>query len=513
MRPTLQPVSLVEANKTHWPLPSALCEFIDNQIRRTPNLLAMESVEHNNVEHYDCIAIGSGEAGKLVPFLLSGQHGKKCAIIERKWIGGSCPNIACLPSKSVIHAANLAHEARMTNKHGLEIPGAQSLKSNLQVVKKRKSEMVKAVNGFQDLFEKFDVELIHGEGRFVSPTLIQVSGGRLLTAKNIVICTGSRAVVDASIPGLVEAKPMTHIEILDLEVLPSHLVIIGGGYVGLEFAQAYRRFGSEVTVIQRGAQVLPKEDKDVVDCLSSILEDEGIRLLTGTTVESVEGTNGDKVTVHVVSSKGKLTLHGSHLLIAAGRTPNVEDLDLAKAGLALTAAGHISVNDQLQTAVPHIFAAGDCAGSPYFTHMGWDDHRIILRNIIGSPRPEGTRGRQVPSTLFTSPELAHVGLHQKEADARGIEYRLVKASMGSTFLRTHTIDQIATAGFAKCLLAKDSDRILGFTALAPGAGELLPVVSLAMAHGLGYQAIRDLIFAHPTLNEGLPMFFLGVEPL
>jgi pyruvate/2-oxoglutarate dehydrogenase complex dihydrolipoamide dehydrogenase (E3) component len=473
----------------------------------------MESVEHNNVEHYDCIAIGSGEAGKLVPFLLSGQHGKKCAIIERKWIGGSCPNIACLPSKSVIHAANLAHEARMTNKHGLEIPGAQSLKSNLQVVKKRKSEMVKAVNGFQDLFEKFDVELIHGEGRFVSPTLIQVSGGRLLTAKNIVICTGSRAVVDASIPGLVEARPMTHIEILDLEVLPSHLVIIGGGYVGLEFAQAYRRFGSEVTVIQRGAQVLPKEDKDVVDCLSSILEDEGIRLLTGTTVESVEGTNGDKVTVHVVSSKGKLTLHGSHLLIAAGRTPNVEDLDLAKAGLALTAAGHISVNDQLQTAVPHIFAAGDCAGSPYFTHMGWDDHRIILRNIIGSPRPEGTRGRQVPSTLFTSPELAHVGLHQKEADARGIEYRLVKASMGSTFLRTHTIDQIATAGFAKCLLAKDSDQILGFTALAPGAGELLPVVSLAMAHGLGYQAIRDLIFAHPTLNEGLPMFFLGVEPL
>ncbi|KAM0693790.1 hypothetical protein Q7P36_007047 [Cladosporium allicinum] len=474
----------------------------------------MENIEHNNVEHYDCIAIGSGEAGKLVPFLLSGQHNKKCAIIERQYIGGSCPNIACLPSKSVIHAANLAHEARMVHKHGLAIPGVQDLKSNLEVVKKRKDEMVKAIDGFQDLFEKFNVELIRGEGRFVSPKLVQVSGGRLLSAENIVICTGSRAVVDARIPGLVEARPMTHVEILDLETLPEHLVIIGGGYVGLEFAQAYRRFGSEVTVVQRGDQVLPKEDKDVVDCLSSILQDEGIRLLTGTTVESVEGTNGDQVTVHVVSSSGaKTALEGSHLLVAAGRTPNVEDLDLDKAGIDITATGHISVNDQLQTAVPHIFAAGDCAGSPYFTHMGWDDHRIILRNIIGSPRAEGTRGRQVPSTLFTSPELAHVGLRQQEADAQGIEYRLVKASMGSTFLRTHTLDQVATTGFAKALLAKDSDEILGFTALVPGAGELLPVVSLAMAHGLGYQAIRDLIFAHPTLNEGLPMFFLGVEPL
>jgi pyruvate/2-oxoglutarate dehydrogenase complex dihydrolipoamide dehydrogenase (E3) component len=473
----------------------------------------MESTGNNNVEHYDCIAIGSGEAGKLVPFLLSGQHGKKCAVIERKWIGGSCPNIACLPSKSVIHAANLAHEARMTHKHGLEIPGAYDLKSNMEIIKRRKSDMVKAVNGFQDLFEKFNVELIHGEGRFVSPKVIQVSDGRLLSAENIVICTGSRALIDASIPGLVEAKPMTHIELLDLETLPSHLIIIGGGYVGLEFAQAYRRFGSEVTVVQRGSQVLPQEDKDVVDCLSSILEDEGIRLLTETTVKSVQGTSGDKVTVYVGSPGRTSTLHGSHLLVATGRLPNVEDLDLSKAGLDITTAGHISINDQLQTAVPHIFAAGDCAGSPYFTHVGWDDHRIILGKIIGSPRAEGTRGRQVPSVLFTSPELAHVDLREKEANARGIEYRLVKASMGSTFLRTQTIDRIATVGFAKALLARNSDEILGFTALAPGAGEMLPVISLAMAHGLGYQAVRDLVFTHPTLNEGLPMFFLGVGPL
>lgn len=489
---------------------SSTFSLIDPEVRHVPDTKAMQSAG-DNVEHYDCIAIGSGEAGKLVPFLLSGQYGKKCAVVERKWIGGSCPNIACLPSKNVIHAANLAHEARMTHRHGLDIPNTHLLKSNLRLVKECKSEMVKTVNGFQDLFEKFNVELIRGEARFISPKIIRISDGRLLSAENFVICTGSRALIDARIPGLVDAKPMTHIEILDLDTLPSHLIIVGGGYVGLEFAQAYGRFGSQVTVIQRSSQVLPREDEDVVDCLSSILEQEGIRLLTKTTVRSVEGTNGSGVAVHLDSPNGPTVLEGSHLLVAAGRLPNVEDLDLAKADIETSAAGHISVNDQLQTAVPHIFAAGDCAGSPYFTHMGWDDHRIILGKIVDSPRAGGTRGRQVPSVLFTSPELAHVGLHQKEADAQGIEYRLVKASMGSTFLRTHTLDPIATAGFAKALLAKDSDRILGFTALAPNAGELLPVISLAMVHGLGYQSIRDLILAHPTLNEGLPMFFLGAE--
>jgi pyruvate/2-oxoglutarate dehydrogenase complex dihydrolipoamide dehydrogenase (E3) component len=258
----------------------------------------------------------------------------------------------------------------MIHKHGLEISGVHNLKSNMEIVKERKSDMVKAVNGFQDLFEKFNVELIHGEGRFISPKIIQVSDGRLLSAENVVICTGSRALIDASIPGLVKAKPMTRIEILDLETLPSHLIVIGGSYIGLEFAQAYRRFGSEVTVVQRGSQILPHEDKDVVDCLSSILEGESVRLLTESTVESVQGTNGDKIMVYVRSSQGTVALHGSHLLVATGRLPNVEDLDLAKAGLDTTTAGHISVNEQLQTAVPHIFAAGECAGSPYFTHMG-----------------------------------------------------------------------------------------------------------------------------------------------
>jgi pyruvate/2-oxoglutarate dehydrogenase complex dihydrolipoamide dehydrogenase (E3) component len=467
-------------------------------------------------EKYDCIAIGSGEAGKLVPFILSGQYGKKCAIIERKWIGGSCPNIACLPSKNILHSADIAHETRMTHKHGMDVNDAKSLKSNMAVVKNRKVEMVKTLNGFLDLFEQFKVELIRGEGRFVGPKVVQVSDGRLLTADNIVICTGSRALVDAGIPGLVESKPMTHIEILDLDVLPSHLIIIGGGYVGVEFAQAYRRFGAEVTVIQSQEQILPKEDNDVVTCLAGILEKEGIRFLTNTTVESVSGLSGQSVTLKLKSTNGaalaETSVQGSHILVASGRLPNTEDLDLDKAGLKKTASGHVVVDEQLRTAVPGVYAAGDCAGSPYFTHMGFDDFRVILGSITGSPRPEGTRGRQVPSVLFTTPELAQVGLREKEANAKGIEYRLVKASMGSTFTRTHTLDPVATEGFAKALLAKDSDQILGFVALAPNAGEMLPVVSLTMKKGLGYQEIRDLILVHPTLNEGLPLFFLGIPP-
>jgi pyruvate/2-oxoglutarate dehydrogenase complex dihydrolipoamide dehydrogenase (E3) component len=343
-----------------------------------------------------------------------------------------------------------------------------------------------------------------------------LSNGQLLTADNIVIYTGSRAFVDASIPGLVESKSMTHIDLLHLDVLPSHLIIIGGGYVGVEFAQAYRRFGAEVTVIQRREQILPKEDNNVVARLTGILEREGIRFLTNTAVEPVSGLSGQSVTLKLKSTNGaalmETSVQGSHILVASGRLPNTEDLDFDKAGLKMTASGHAVVDEQLRTAIPGVYAAGDCAGSPYFTNIGWGDFWVVFGNITGSLRPEGTRGRQVPSVMFTTPELAQIRPREKEAKAKGIEYRLVKASMGSTFLRTHTLDPVETEGFAKALLAKDSDQILGFVALAPNAGELLPVVSLTMKNGLGYQEIRDLIFAHPTLNEGLPIVFLGVPP-
>lgn len=316
-------------------------------------------------DHYDLLVIGSGEAGKFVSWMLSAKHGKKTAVIERGRVGGSCPNVACLPSKNVIHSAAIAHEVRRASAFGVSLSGIDpaSLKSDMPVVKARKDAMVKDVNGFQGSFDMFGVEIIRGEGTFVGPNEIQVGCGRALTANHILICTGSRARVDARIPGLLEARPMTHIELLDLDVLPAHLIIIGGGYVGVEFAQAYARLGSHVTLVQRGDQLIPREDEDVVQALSGILAKEGVRIITSADVQSASGTNGEEVTVSIRSSPGgeEKVLRGSHILMATGRIPNTADLNLDAAGIKTTAAGHIVVDEQLRASTS-VFAAGDCAG-------------------------------------------------------------------------------------------------------------------------------------------------------
>lgn len=459
-----------------------------------------------NAERYDCIAIGSGEAGKLVPWMLSGKKGQRCAVIERQWIGGSCPNIACLPSKTLLHSAAVAQQTRNAQQHGVRIEG---LKVNMTQVRTRKRDMVENVNGFQDLFEAYKVELIRGEGVFIAPNVIQVSNGRLLTADNIIICTGSRSRLDDTIPGLIDAKPMTHIEALELDVVPDHLIIVGGGYIGLEFAQAFRRFGARVTVIQRQAQVLPSEDKDLVDVITTALIREGVHFLTNTKVASVSGTNGDQVTVTLASTDGRAApepLKGSHILVSAGRIPNTANMGLEAVGIKTTDMGHVVVDPQLHTSVPGVYAAGDCANSPHFTHMGWDDHRVIYNSIVGTPREKGTVGRLVPRALFTSPELARVGLTEREAQEKGIKYRLTKLPMGM-FLRTQTLDPGDTEGFAKALVEVDGDRILGFAAVGPNVSELLAVVTLAMKLGVSYREIEDLIVVHPTLNEGLVLLF------
>lgn len=316
-------------------------------------------------DHYDLLVIGSGEAGKFVPWLLSAKHGKKTAVIERRWIGGSCPNIACLPSKNLIHSAAIAHEVRRSSAFGMPLSGIdpEALKSDIPAVKARKDAMVHDVNGFRGLFDAFGVEIIRGEGKFLGPNQIQVDGHRILTADHILICTGSRARVDPGIPGLLEAKPMTHVELLDLDVLPSHLIIIGGGYVGVEFAQAYVRLGAQVTLVQRNSQVLPREDEDVVQALTGILVREGVRVITSANIQSVAGTSGENVIVPVRSSSTgeERLLQGSHILVAAGRVPNTADLNLDAVGIRTTAAGHIEVDEQLR-ASDSVFAAGDCAG-------------------------------------------------------------------------------------------------------------------------------------------------------
>jgi pyruvate/2-oxoglutarate dehydrogenase complex dihydrolipoamide dehydrogenase (E3) component len=455
-------------------------------------------------EQYDVVILGSGAPGKLLSWSLA-SRGKKTAVIERRYIGGSCPNIACLPSKNVIHSAKVANYLYRRGEFGIV---AENCQINMAGVRARKRKMVDGlITLHQQKYKESGAELIMGNGMFVAPKTIEVTlnggGTRTLHGEIVVINTGSRARIDNT-PGLSDARPLTHIEALELDELPEHLIVLGGGYVGLELAQAFRRFGSRVTVVERNNALIHREDSDVTEFMEQLLRDEGIEVLTGATVEQVEGQSSKSARMR--TSRGNI--EGTHVLVAGGRTPNTDGIGLEKTGVEIDARGHVKVNERLETTAKGIWAAGDCAGSPYFTHIGEDDFRIVLANLSGENRT--TTGRQVPYCLFTDPELARIGLNEREAAERGIRYRLAKIPMEAV-LRARTLSE--TRGFLKALVDERSDRILGFTAFGPEAGEMLPVVQLAMASQLPYTAISDLVLTHPTMAEGLAGLFSSVHSL
>jgi pyruvate/2-oxoglutarate dehydrogenase complex dihydrolipoamide dehydrogenase (E3) component len=305
------------------------------------------------------------------------------------------------------------------------------------------------------------------------------------------------------VPGLAASEPMTHVEALNLERVPAHLVILGGGYVGLEFAQAMRRFGSEVTVIQRGPRLLEREDPDVTDGLQALLTDEGVGVCLHSEVLGVTGRSGTGVSLRVRAGTAEKTIEASDLLVAVGRTPNTDRLDVARAGVELDSRGYIRVNDRLQTTAADVWAMGECAGSPQFTHVGEDDCRVVLDNLAGGNR--STRGRLIPYCLFTDPELAHVGLSESEAREKGVSYRIARMPMAKVF-RALTMSQ--TRGFAKALIG-DDDRILGFTAFGAEASEMMAVVQTAILTRTPYTVLRDAIWTHPTTAEGLIGLFVN----
>ncbi|ORY16189.1 FAD-dependent pyridine nucleotide-disulfide oxidoreductase [Clohesyomyces aquaticus] len=461
-------------------------------------------------EHYDTISIGSGEAGKYICWTRS-SAGKKTATIEEKWYGGSCPNIACLPSKNIIYSADVLHTSQKYASTGLLKASPAGI--DMGLVRERKRDMVKGLMDMHEgVYEKSGAEMVHGHGKLVGPKTVEVDlkdgGKRIMTADNIVICTGSRARID-DVPGLKEAKPLTHVEFLELDELPTHLIILGGGYSGLEFAQAIRRFGAAVTVVERNSKILKAEDEDVSTALVDILKEEGVTFSTSVSVTKVVGTSGQSVTLIGKQNGQAFEVTGSHLLVAGGRVPNTENCGLGVAGVELTSSGHVKVDEYLRTSVPGIFAVGDCAGSPHFTHVAFDDFRIVRDYLNDNSSPRSTVNRQLPYTLYTDPELAHVGLSESAAQKAGIQYRLAKLPMAA-FLRTRTMD--ATTGFAKALVSAADDAILGFTALGPRAGELLPVVQLAMSVGLPYMSLSGLIITHPTMSEGLVSLFGAIPP-
>lgn len=460
------------------------------------------------IEPYDALVLGSGEAGKYIAWHLAAA-GQRTAVIERKYLGGSCPNIACLPSKNVIHSAKVVSYFRRSEEFGIT-KGEWSI--DMRTVRERKRKMVDGLRTTHlALFAKSGAEIVMGCGRFIGERTIEVSlldgGRRILRGERIILSTGTRASIGDT-PGLAEAAPLTHVEALELDTVPERLLILGGGYVGLEFAQALRRLGSRVTIMDRNTGLAAHEDPDVSEALRQLFHDEGIEVAASANVTRVEGRSGERVYLHARQAGSEIVLEGSHLLVATGRTPNTEDLGLELAGIAVTERGYIQVNERLETTAPGVWAVGDCAGSPHFTHIAFDDFRVVRDNLAGIDRV--TTGRQTPFCLFTDPELARVGLNELEAKAQDIPYRLAKIPMAAV-LRTRTLSE--TRGFLKVLVSAEDDRILGFTGFGTGAGELLAPVQLAMSAKLPYTALRDLILTHPTLTEGLVALFSAVPAL
>jgi pyruvate/2-oxoglutarate dehydrogenase complex dihydrolipoamide dehydrogenase (E3) component len=461
-----------------------------------------QPLPNSDIEEYDLVIFGGGTGSTIAAWTFAGE-GKRVAAIDRKYIGGSCPNIACLPSKNIIHSAKVASYFRRSEEFGIAHNG---FTIDMSGVRERKRAMVRGLNEvYLDNYKKTGAEFILGTGRFVAPRTVEVALGdgttRRLRGTNVIVSTGTRATVDG-IPGLREAEPLTHIEALELDESPEHLLVIGSGYVGVEFAQAMRRFGSSVTVIGRRQRLMPQEDEDVSEALRSLLEDEGIEVLLNTRIKRVSGRSGESVKMVIEQNGSEKTLDGSHVLVAAGRTPNTEGLGLELAGVELTDRGYIKVNERLQTTASGVWAVGEVAGSPQFTHISVDDFRVVHDNLNGVHHV--TTGRRVPYCLFTDPELARIGVNENEAQARGIPYRLFKVPMESN-LRARTLSE--TRGFVKALVEADSDRILGFTAFGVGAAEIMSSVQIAMNAGLPYTALRDAILTHPTLVEGLiPLF-------
>lgn len=457
-------------------------------------------------EHLDVLVLGSGQAGNLIAWHMA-KSGSRTALVERRWIGGSCPNIACMPSKNEVWSARIAHLVHHAGQFGtLTTPG----KTDMAQVRQRKRDMVAGeVAAFRAGFKSSGAELIEGSGRFIAPKALEVQlnagGTRILTGDTVFLNIGTHSAMPP-IAGLEAAKPLTHIDILEIDYVPSHLIVLGGGYVGLEFAQAYRRFGSRVTVIESAPQIIGREHADSAEAITQILSDEGIRILTSANVVKVEGQSGRTITLTLRGAAGEERLEASDILVATGRVPNTAGIGLETAGVALDSRGYIQVNDRLETTAPDVWALGECAGSPQFTHVSVDDFRIVRDNLAGGHR--STTDRLTPSCVFTDPPLAHVGLRERDAQRQGIPVRVAKMPTGAV-VRTHTTGE--KLGFMKALVGED-DRILGFTMIGAEAGEVMAAVQTAMLAGLPYRKLRDAVIAHLTMAEGLGPLLENVPP-
>jgi pyruvate/2-oxoglutarate dehydrogenase complex dihydrolipoamide dehydrogenase (E3) component len=453
------------------------------------------------VEKFDILIFGGGKAGKTLAMDQS-KAGKKVAVVEAGMIGGSCINVACIPSKTLIRSAEITHLARNMHEFGVV---ADNVRNNLEHARDRTARVVaEMVATNQAGFDASGFDLVLGRGRFVAPKTIEVQtarGARVVEGEQVFVNLGTSALVP-NIPGLKEANPITHIEALQLGDLPTRLLVVGGGYIGMELGQAFRRLGAEVVIIERAARLAPREDADVGEAILKILSDEGVEVALGAFDLQVSGRSGEGVTIR--SADGR-SFAGSHVLVASGRTPNTADIGLEIAGIETDERGFIKVDGQLRTSAAGVWAMGEVAGTPMFTHASLDDYRIVKSAMSGGTRR--TADRMIPYCVFIDPEFARIGRNEGELNKDGTPYRVAKLPM-DVVPRARTLSH--RKGFMKAIVAADSDNILGFSMLGINAGEVMSVVQIAILAGLPFTALRDGIFAHPTITEGLNMLFANV---
>jgi len=458
-------------------------------------------------DHYNSIIIGAGQSGNPLARALA-TAGMKTALIEREHVGGTCVNEGCTPTKTMVASARVAWLSRRATDYGVN---TGKIEVNMKTVRRRKQDIVESFrSGSAARIKKTeDLTLFMGSATFNGEKRLAVSlnngNSKELTADRIFINTGARPAV-LPISGLETVPFLNSTTIMELDTVPEHLIIIGGGYVGLEFGQMFRRFGSKVTILQKSGQLLRREDTDIAEEVTKILQDEGVDIWFESLTLKAENSIDGKIKLQVKTPRGEKKLTGSHLLLAAGRTPNTDDLNLEAAGVNIDKKGYIRVNEKLETSAPDIYAMGDVKGGPAFTHISYDDFRVLRQNLL----EEGNSSiaeRQIPYTVFIDPQLGRIGLSEKEAEKKGIYFKTASMPM-SHVARALEVDE--SRGVMKVLIDAQNDQILGAAILGIEGGEIMSMLQIAMLADLPYTSLRDGIFAHPTLAESLNNLFATV---
>ncbi len=459
------------------------------------------------MKHFDALIIGSGQGGTPLAQKLA-KNGWKTALVEKDKVGGTCVNVGCTPTKTMIASAKTAYTVNGSAKYGILTKG---FRVDINVIHSRKDKVVESFrNGSQNGLEKTEnLELIFGLASFTGERKMKVvlskGGEEEITADKIFIDTGSHPSIP-DIEGLNETGYYTSTSLLKLQQVPEHLLIIGGGYIGLEFGQMYRRFGSRVTILEHNNRLLPREDEDIAGEVLKFLQEEEIDVLTNAEVIKVKKENGS-IVVKIKMNKEERTVQCSHILVSAGRTPNTKDLNLKLTGVTVNERGQIIVNEKLETSAKDIYAMGDVKGGPEFTHIAYNDYIILYNNLLKS-KNESTENRMVPYTMFTDPQLGRIGITEQEARKKGLKIKVAKLPMTHVARAIETGD---TRGMMKAVVDADSGEILGAAIVGPEGGEIMSVLQMAMLGGITSQVIADMVFAHPLYAESLNNLFMTLK--